>query len=351
MSAVLSESSQSNPLGGAGAAEAKFESLWSAGAFNPDGKPDAAQGQTASNEPNREPAQTSEAPAAAAPAQTQEQSEEVEYADLSDYLAKSQIEPESFYKMPVTVKIDGKTQNVPLADVLKSYQQEADYTRKTQALADQRRAWEGEQAQLKQAYTQQLQGAQQMLTLAQQQVLSEYQGVDWNKLYAEDPARFAAENQRFQMRVAQVQQYLGQVQTEQQRLQQQQMEELQSKTLPAERERLLEARPEWRDDKQFQAARTQMMSTAKQFGFSDAELSQVYDHRQMLVLDLASRYLALQAQAPDAVKRVRTAPITAQPGARTQRDPKAVQQTQLREAFKKNPRDQDTAARYFGTLT
>jgi hypothetical protein len=195
-----------------------------------------------------------------------------------------------------------------------------------------------------------LENAKQLLSLANQQALNEFQGVDWNELYRQDPGRFAAEQQRFQMRIGQIQQHFNQAQAEQQRLAQEQQQELMTKFLPAEREKLLSARPEWRDEKQFEAARTQMMSTARKFGFSDAELAQVYDHRYLIALDLASRYVALQAQAPDAVKRVRTAPIAAQPGARTQRDPKAVQQTQLREAFKKNPRDQEAAAKYFGTL-
>ena len=322
----------------------QFQSLWDSG------KTDATTSPLAGS---------TEPPAAAAPAtppaETASQSEpaaaegtdEPEYADLADYLTKAKIDPDSFYKIPAQVKIDGETKAVPLSDLFKSYQQEADYTRKTQALADQRRAWEAEQTQLKTTYQQQLGQAQQLLTLAHQQTLAEYQGVDWNKLYAEDPARYAAESLRFQQRVNQIQGYLQQSQAEQQRLQQEQQQELFTKHVPAEREKLLSARPEWRDDTQFQAARTQMRSAAQKLGFSDAELAQVYDHRQMLVLDLASRYLALQAQAPEAVKRVRTAPQVAQPGARQTRDPQTVAKQQALERFRKNPRDVDAQAAAF----
>lgn len=335
-------------------AENKFQSLFDAGAFEP------SSNEPGVESPKEPPTQAAAAGGAASPSETPATGEGVaaataepegpEYTDLADYLTKSQIEAESFYKMPVTVKIDGKTQNVPLADVLKSYQLEADYTRKTQVLADQRKSWEAEQTQLKANYHQQLEQAKQLLNIANQQALHEFQNVDWNELYRQDPGRFAAEQQRFQMRVGQIQQHFSQAQAEQQRLANEQHQKLVTEFLPAEREKLLTARPEWRDEKQFEAARTQMMSAARKFGFSDAELGQVYDHRILVALDLASRYVALQAQAPDAVRRVRTAPIAAQPGARTQRDPKAVQQTQLREAFKKNPRDQDRAAAYFGTL-
>lgn len=234
MSAVLSPTSTPipvNPFNGSSddsVAEKRFGALFDAGAFEP-----------SSNEPTAQAPQTPADTVTASPSETpagegvaSAEPEGPEYANLSDYLTKSQIEAESFYRMPVTVKIDGKTQDVPLADVLKSYQLEADYTRKTQVLAEQRRAWEAEQTQLKANYTQQLEQAKQLLTIAQQQALHEFQGVDWNQLYAQDPGRFAAEQQRFQMRVGQIEQHFAKAQAEQQRLAQEQQQELMTKFLP-----------------------------------------------------------------------------------------------------------------------
>lgn len=332
-------------------AEDKLGSLWDAGAFNADGKPDVEQGQAAPEPPAAAQTQLA-SPAQPSPVEpVAGDQNEVEYTDLSDYLTKSNIDPESFYKIPAPVKVNGETKNVPLSDLLKSYQQESDYTQKTQALAEQRRVFEASRQEAVQVYQNELKQAQTLGQLAHQELLGQYKSIDWNKLRQEDPAQWAVLNTEFNMKANTIQNHLTQVQQLQQQQAWQQQQDLNTKILPQEREKVLEARPEWRDEKQFEAARTQMQSAAKKLGFTDAELSQVYDHRYMLALDLASRYLALQASTPEAVKRVRTAPISAQPGARTQRDPKAVAQAQLKEQFKKNPRDQDNAARYFGTLS
>jgi hypothetical protein len=352
MSAVLQQPLE-NPLGQAGATEDTFQQLYDKGAFEPTSSaPPANEPPTARAE--TPPTQTATAPTVSPPADGQvaaAEPEGPEYQDLTDYLTKSQIEAESFYKMPVAVTVDGKVEKVPLADLLKGYSREADYTRKTQMLAEQRRNDEAQRQQAQVAIRQQYEQAQTLGNLAHQQLMAEFQGIDWNKLRMEDPTRWAVANQDFNNRAAAIQQHMAQVNQQRQQLEMQQQQELQQRVIPAEREKLYQARPEWRDDSQFQVARTQMIESARKLGFSDAELNQVFDHRYLIALDLASRYLNLQAQAPAAVKRVRTAPQVAQPGARQARDPKAVVQQQAKEAFRKNPRDERVAANYFETLS
>jgi hypothetical protein len=340
-----------NPLGTAGAAESHFENLWNKGAFNEDGKPDPTQGQivpreTPAAQTAAEPSTAAPSPQGADPGET----EGPEYTDLTDYLAKTGVEAESFYKMPVQVKLGGETKAVPLSDVIKSYQQEADYTRKTQALAEQRRTWEGERQVAISTYQQQLAQASALGNLARQQLLAEFQNTDWNKLRMEDPVKWSVMNTDFNQRAGVIDRHIQQINEQAQAQEMQRQQELTQKVLPQEREKLLEARPEWRDEQQFQAAKTQMGEAARKLGFSDAELSQIYDHRYMIALDLASRYLALQAKSPDAVKRVRTAPHVAQPGARQTRDPQAVARQQAKERFDKNRRDPQAQATYFDTL-
>ncbi|MGC1477334.1 MAG: hypothetical protein WA804_15915 [Terriglobales bacterium] len=339
----------------------RFGALWDAGAFAPTDdaggelSPDqvadlerkAQGGNQVQDPPRTEQVQGAE-PAVAAQGQ---QNDGPEYADLTDYLTQSKIEPESFYKMPVAVTIDGTVQKVPLADLLKGYQQESSYTQKSQQLAEQRRAYETERQQAAQQIQAQFNQAKTLANLAHQQLMGEYQSIDWNKLRATDPTQWAVANQEFNNRAAAIQQHMAQVSQHEQHLQQQQQAELQQKVIPAERERLLQARPEWRDDSQFQVARTQMMDSARKLGFSDAELAQVYDHRYLIALDLASRFLNLQAQTPAAVKRVRTAPLVAQPGTRQARDPQQVVRQQAKERFMKNRLDPRAQEDYFGTLT
>ncbi|HTO43137.1 MAG TPA: hypothetical protein VML56_03600 [Burkholderiales bacterium] len=334
--------------------EDTFQNLWDKGAFNADGKPDPAQGQAedspaAAASPQQATTLSGEPEQAQAQQRATQETEGPDYANLDDYLQKSGVERDSFYDLPVTVKIGGESKLVPLRDALRSYQQEGDYTRKSQELANRQREWDTQQAQARQAMETQLGQAKALGDLAHQQLLGEYQRIDWNALRATDPAQWAVLNTEFNQRAAAIQQHLAAVAQRQQELSLEQQQQV-LKQLPVERDKMLEARPEWRDETKFTAARAEMTSYAHKMGFSDAEIGNIFDHRIMLALHDASRFAALQAQAPQAVKRVRAAPQVANPGARISRDPEAVARTQLRDQFRKNPRDQDTAARYFGTL-
>jgi hypothetical protein len=341
-----------NGLSDESVAARRAQSLWDAGAFNADGKPDPTQGQKAP-EPKTAAAP---APAAAPPAvegadpvaEAPEPEAQV-YASLNEYLEKTGLEAASFYELPVSVKVDGQESQVKLADLLKGHQQEADYTRKTQALAEQRKAWEQQETQAKQAVTQHLERAQALGNLAHQQLLAEFQAVDWNGLRAQRPDEWAAKNLEFNQRAQAIQQHLAQVDGQRQQLLAQQ--------LPQERERLLNAIPEWRDPTVATAGKTAIAKYASSRGLTDAELGSLYDHRFMLVLHDASRAAALQAELTELkakvagkVQQVRAAPVAPAPGTRTTRDPKVAQLQSARESFKKARSDPDAQARYAQAL-
>jgi len=275
---------------------------------------------------------------------------EPEYVNLEDYLTKANLDREAFLSLPARVKVDGQESDVPLADILKSYQVEKHVQAKSISLAEKQKAWEAEQSQAKATYEQSLKDAKALSDLAKQQLLSEFQNINWNELYQQDPARWSALQMQFNNRAGAIENSLAQIKQKQDEIAQEQQRELQ-KSLKAEQEKMFDARPDWRDSKVFEAARGEMSSYARSKGFTDAELSAIYDHRYMDVLHDAARWAALQAKAPEVAKRVRTAPKAATPGARITRDPKAVAAQQARERFMKNPRDQDAQVAYAETLS
>lgn len=333
-------------------AAAHFESLWQSGAADSQDPKEAAQlrnerGQF--QQPSQPPQQAVEPASDEPSAQPEPVAADPEYANVEDYLAKANIEPDSFYSLPVTVKIDGKTSQVKLADVLKSYQLEGHVQQKSIALADKQREWEGTQAQQKQALEQNLSQAKELGNLAHQWLLAEYQKIDWNQLRATNPGEWVVLNTEFNQRAAAIQNHLAQVQQKQQELAQEQQNALKER-LPKEQEQMLAARPEWRDAKQFQEARDGISDYARKLGFTDAEIGGIFDHRFMLILHDAARFAQLQASSPQAAKRVRAAPQMATPGARTMRDPQQVVRTQAKEQFLKNRKDPAAQERYFSTL-
>ena len=107
--------------------------------------------------------QTNEQPEQAANAQAEEEYEESYESDDSEEQEQEQEQPR--YR----VKVEGQEYEVTQDELVKGYQREADYTKKTQKLAEQRKAVEAEYAAVEQAkhlrdtYAQRLQIIEQAL--------------------------------------------------------------------------------------------------------------------------------------------------------------------------------------------
>jgi hypothetical protein len=340
-----------------GSLEDQFQGLFEAGAFDLANKhPEQTPGdpqpstETQNDADQSQSAQALEDAQKSATGQEETQSEETTYQTLDDFLTAQKVDPESFKTLPVTVKIDGETKLVPLQDVLKSYQLEGHVNHKSQQLSEAQKAFETEQQAARTIIQNQLLQNKALADAAQNMLTQEFQRVDWNALRVQNPAEYAAKWTEFQQRQGQIQNYLQGVQAQHDAMQQQQQASL-AQTIQAERERLLNVVPEWRDTERFAADSKRMIDAGKQLGFSEAELSQIYDHRIMRVLHLAASQLGLQAAKPEALKKVRAAPQpTSKPGTRNIQDPKVAQRTQVFERVNSNPRDADALAAAFELL-
>lgn len=281
------------------------------------------------------------------PAEGEEETKD--YESLDAYLKDAGVDPESFQTLPVTVKVDGQTKQVPLAEVIKSYQLEGHVNNKSIQLSQQQQEFAKEQEAARGLYRQQLTNSDALLKLAQTQLMGDYNRVNWQQLRVENPAEYAALSTEFQQRQGQIQQHLAQI-SQAQQAEAQRSEQERQKALPQEREKMLAVRPEWRDPAKMEAASKEISTYARKLGFSPAELGSIYDHRFMLVLSDAARFAQMQAAKPAALKQVRAAPVMAKPGTRTNRDPKQAARTQAVERFNKNPRDVDAQAAVFESL-
>lgn len=324
--------------------ETAFQNFWDASEAERPREEEAAQTQQNDAQDVREA--QADAQGAEKPEGAQEAEEAPQYSSLNEMLAAHKIDPESVMGLHVTAKIDGKEMQVPLADVLKSYQLEGHVNNKSIEVSNQKAALEAERQQWQQATQQALHQHQAMGNLALQMLNHDYQKIDWNNLRVNNPAEFAALQTEFGQRQQQIQGFLQQVdQAKQQETAQQQHARQQA--LAQENDRLMNARSEWRDPQAFSKARDQIAQYARSVGFQDAELSQIFDHRIMLVLDDAARYRALQAATPQALKQVRQAPPMAKPGSRVDSNPNVAKRQQVMDRLSRNPRDQDAQADAF----
>jgi hypothetical protein len=210
-----------------------------------------------------------------------------------------------------TVKVDGKEIEVSLDELQKGYSRTQDYTRKTQQVAEVRKAAE---AELQAIRAEREQYAQLLGALSEQVKAAAEPQIDWDRLYREDPIEYV--RQREVMRDNK--ERAAAIEAEQHRLSQIAQEE-QAKQLQAvkakESRALLEAVPSWKDPAKAKAEKTMLIEFGQKMGFTPQELGNIYDHRVVLALRKAALYDQMQAKRQVIKPVTNNGPRPAKPGA------------------------------------
>lgn len=233
----------------------------------------------------------------AGPSEAEEGEEVAAAEDGSD----SEPDPDAF----ITVKIDGKIEKVTVKEAAEGYQRQADYQRKTQALAEERKSLESvrNQTEAERAYY-----AQTVSQLKSQLESFAPQEPDWNRLHQEDPINFPIIEKQWRDYKANLQA----VQQEEARLKTLAYQEEQSKlqmVVEEGRKFIVDKMPEWKDEAKWNSARGQLREYGKTVGYTDEELAMAYDPRAIIVLEKARRYDALQANSPKPIQKASPKPL------------------------------------------
>ena len=235
------------------------------------------------------------------------------------------------------VKAAGEEKEVPLSELIKGYQLGADYTKKTTEVAEQRKLVEAERAAIEEAkyardnYAQRLQAIDQFLT-------SQMPQEDLQSLKENDPIGYAVKVAELSEKKEQLQA----IRAEQARIAQEQQSDYaraMSDRVAQEASKLAQVLPEFSDPAKGDNFRKEIRSYGKTLGFTEEELSQVYDSRHVLTLHKAMMYDKLQKSKPAITKKVNEAPRMLRAGtsgANKQSDAQKLQkqQSQLRNSGK-----------------
>lgn len=206
----------------------------------------------------------------------------------------------------VTIKIDGKEVEVKLSELKNGYQRQADYTRKTMEVSEQRKQAEAEYQkahQERQAYAQNLQRMQAQLEGA----LQEQQSINWQQLLESDPVEYLKQQHLYQQRQAAWQEN----QQRQQQLtavQQAEAQKLQASYLSQQQEELLAKLPDWKDEGKAKAEKAAIRNYLIEQGFDDQSVNNVSDAKAVLMARKAMLYDQMVAKAAAATKKVATLP-------------------------------------------
>ena len=198
------------------------------------------------------------------------------------------------------VTVDGTDLSVNLEELIQGYQRNADYTRKTQELAQERTQSSEFVERSKKDVEAKLQKLDQLNNAAQAQLQQEYAEVDFEKLYDEDPVEAARLEHKMRKKHSQ----LAQVQQQTQELQSQEF----NKYLGEQQKLLTQKIPEFTDEQKGPRFKQQMRDYLGNIGFNDSEINSVYDHRYVMLVKDAMSYRNLQKAKPGIKKKVANAP-------------------------------------------
>lgn len=221
---------------------------------------------------------------------TEEEAEkEQDSEDTEDEDSDEEDEPETVFQLDDGTEVD-------LDELKRGYLRQSDYTKKTQEVAQQRKAL--------QQYNQQYQQSQNVLAenldLALRVVepqLAELAGTDWDALarddayaYAEKRAQFDQAQARYNQLAQSAQQLVQQQQAQQQRLLQQKIQQ--------EGQKLQMAIPDFADPSKAKQLKSQITDYAmEKAGLSETEAKGITDHRMIVLLQKAMQFDALNEGA------------------------------------------------------
>ena len=232
-----------------------------------------------------------------------EEAEEVEETesedvddDESEESEEEEVEDEDESESTVyTVKVNGQDVEVSEDELIKGYSRQQDYTQKTQQLAEYKRQMDVAAQQMQQEVAQTQQMRSQYVDALSTAIdtnyahLQQYANVDWETLKSQDKEEYLTKRDEYR----QAQESIQGLQAQAQQAQQQQEREMQmqhQQVLQEEHSKMVSILPEWNDPNTQRAIAKSLSEFALSKGYTQEELSQLVDHRSILVLMQAKAY-------------------------------------------------------------
>lgn len=187
-----------------------------------------------------------------------------------------------------TIKVDGKDVEVTLEELQNGYSRQADYTRKSQVLAEQRKKADDELVatqQERQRYSQALE----QLGDSTDYEISQFKNVDWNKLKSEDPMAYMQQKDALR----DLEDSKRKLSEEKARIAAENQKDYEANLVKARESQikiLADKLPEWVDPVKGAKLKSDVKNFAMAEGFSEQEIDMLMDARSIKVLNDARKY-------------------------------------------------------------
>jgi len=283
-----------------------------------------------------------------------EEEDEVENEEVSEEEAPEEVEETEEgeeeveeAEVPVyTIKVDGEEIEVDIDELKSGYQRQSDYTRKSQALAEERKhneAIQTERLRLEQERQMYANGLQ-MLKEQQDAKLTEFNTIDWENLKEEDPYQYMLKKDEYR----DAQEKASNTVQQQQIVQQQQAQaQAQSRATYVQNEyaKLIEALPEWNDSNS--TIKEDIQKFAVSSGYAPEEVDQLADHRSVLILKKAMEFDKLTDKVKPKKKAVKKVPKVQKSGRGKVKSEAATEQAKKKRTRLRKSGNTDDAASVF----
>jgi hypothetical protein len=230
--------------------------------------------------------------------------EEPDDEEEQEAAVQPEEEPELF-----VVKIDGKEARVTREELLNGYQRQADYSRKTAEVAEQRRAAEQETQRIqaeRQHYSQQLE----QVALVLQQNLP---AMPPEHMLQTDPMTYVQQKELYENRVRQLRSVLAEKQQADEQTARE-WHQRQQQMMASAREQLLADLPEWKNPEKARTGQREVADHLRTIGYTEAEIAQAADPRAVVMARESMLYRRLVASQPKVNQKLATAPKMVKPG-------------------------------------
>lgn len=268
-----------------------------------------------SDTPETEPKDEEDAPAEDSPdeesdteSEASDQQEESGDEESTEEEAEETPAPDQKVKVPVldeNGKETGETEEVSAEELAKSYTRQADYTRKTQALAKREHEAVNFLRSKHDEITSQYVEKTELVMRAASQLFGAKTQAEMAQLARDDPAAWVAESQRQQ----QLNEFFGSLDNEiksEKTQAQKRAEEARAAHDAQQRQKSWAALEKAKIDEP--KLRSIYSSVMKSYGYGPDEMSAINDSRLVMVLQDAVAYRALKDKAPEVTKKAQSAP-------------------------------------------
>ena len=213
----------------------------------------------------------------------------------------------------VKTKIDGQEGVAKLKDLLADHQKRGHSDKLMREAAELKKQAEARQAEIDQQAQARMQQVEQLANVAAQELMREYQSIDWNTLRQTDPGQYAALRADFAERNQKLSTVFQQAQMERAK-QTQAMQAKHAEVLQQQAQRLPELIPEWKDQATQAREVGEIREWAVKQGFEPQEVDNFTLAHHVAVMRKAMLYDKLQAKKPAIEQKVREAPKIVKPG-------------------------------------